>query len=435
MGRNSLLRFLKIFLSGILVLIISYNFYVANNLKYDADGDAASFVNLGVSLAKFHKYGQLTSTEEGGIIHAFKLNKVEIGKFTFSGHSNWRPPIWPILIAGVFLLFGYKLTYILIFKFLLHLLGVFIFFKTLKLLKFKDVLIIIGTFLYGISPAWQLYSRVFLSEPITLFFITLWIYFLIRFQMHKSSLWPQGIIAGVLILCHPYYIFLPISIWFVLFIKKQLKIKNLFFLSVICITVISVWVTRNFIVLETNEIIITTSSGAVMAKGWNQNVVNEHTNTKGDLADEGIVLHEYAYDKKIAYNEVQSMKLYKEASINFIRSNPELILPIIGKKLLSAFNPFPETPKPGILETGRWLFQLLAFLSLIYIVFFSRNKLIQSFAIGLIISTIGICILTYSGFRFRMPQVGLELLFIVIVVDTILKKKAEEKNVSKELKR
>ncbi len=159
-----------------------------------------------------------------------------------------------------------------------------------------------------------------------------------------------------------------------------------------------------------------------MAKGWNSEVVKNHTNTKGDLADEGLVLQEYEYDKNIGYNEVQRMKLYKDASINFIISNPEKILPIIGTKLLSAFNPFPETPKPGILETGRWLFQFLALLSLIYILFFSQNKLLQTFAYGLILSTVAITILTYSGFRFRMPQVGLEMLFIIFVIDDVLRK-------------
>jgi len=422
MNRISSIKFLKIFLGPLFLLLLSYNFYVANNIKYEANGDASSFVGLGLGLAKMQKYGHINFSE-GSVINAFKENKIADGEFSFVGHSTWRPPVWPFLISGIFLIFGYNLTYILIFKYLLHIVGMYLFYKTLKLLNVRQILILSGTFLYGISPAWQLYSRVFLSEPITLFFITLWLYFLIRFVMHKSSWWPQSIIAGVLVLCHPYYIFLPFSIWFVLFIKKQLKIKILIFSSVICMTVISVWMIRNFIVLETNEIVITTSSGAVMAKGWNREVVKNHTNTKGDLADEGLVLQEYEYDENIGYNEVQRMKLYKDASINFIRSNPELILPIIGKKLLSAFNPFPETPRPGILETGRWIFQFIALLSLIYILFFSQNKLLQTFAYGLILSTVAITILTYSGFRFRMPQVGLEMLFIIFVIEDVLKNK------------
>ncbi len=424
MKLNSPILYLKTFLGAFFVLIISYNFYLANNLKYEADGDAASFVGLGVSLAKFQKYGQINFSERGGVINAFKENKVSDGEFIFSGHSTWRPPVWPILIAGIFIIFGYNLTYILIFKFLLHLLGVFIFYKTLKLLKLRDVLIITGTFLYGISPAWQLYSRVFLSEPVTLFFITLWIYLLIRFIQNKSSFFPQALIGGILVLSHPYFVFLPFSVWLMLLIRKQLNPKVFLFSSLICASIISVWIVRNFIVLVTDQIVLTTSSGAVMAKGWNSEVLKNHTNTKGDLADEGLVLQDY--DKNRSYNEVERMQLYKDATLHFIRSNPDLILPIISKKLLSAFNPLPETSRPGVLETGRWFFQLLALLSLIYILFFSRNKLIQSLAIGLILSTIGITIITYSGFRFRMPQVGLELLFMIFVIDDVIKRRIKK---------
>jgi len=428
MKRKATLLYLKIILSTLFLIIISYNFYLANNFKFeDEGGDASSFIGLGVSLAKFQKYGHINLPEGGGVINAFKENKISNGEFYFGGHSTWRPPVWPFLIAGIFLVFGYNLIYVLIFKFLLHLLGVFIFYKTLKLLKFKEFLIIIGAFLYGISPAWQIYSRVFLSEPVTLFFITLWMYLLISFIQNKSRFFPQALLGGILVLSHPYYIFLPFSVWLILLLRKQINLKIFLFSSLICASIVSIWIIRNFIVLETNNIVLTTSSGAVMAKGWNPNVVDEHSNTKGDLANEGLVLHDYVYNKNKNYNEVSRMQLYKDATLNFNRSNPDLILPIISKKLLSAYNPFPETPKPGVLETGRWLFQLLALLSLIYILFFSRNKLIQSLAIGLILSTIGITILTYSGFRFRMPQVGLELLFIVFVVGDVLMRRAEKK--------
>lgn len=399
---------------------MSYNFYIANDLKYEADGDAISFISLGVSLSKFQKYGHI-SYEEGKLTNAFKEKEFPESAINFEGHSTWRPPIWSFLIAGIFIVFGYNLTYLLIFKFLLHLAGIFIFYRTLKILGLKGIVIILGAFLYGISPAWQLYSRVFLSEPITLFFITLWVYLLISHLKIQFSWWPQALVAGVLVLCHPYYILLPFSAWLILFIQKQMKFK-LFILSAgLFAAVISTWIIRNFIVLDTNEIVLTTSSGAVMAKGWNEAVTVEHTNTKGDLADETLVLKDFSFEEK-PRNEVEMMKLYKDAGMHFIKSHPEHILPTIGKKLKSAFNPFPETPKPGVLETGRWLFHLLALLALLYIFIFTRNKLIHSLAVGLILSTIGITIITYSGFRFRMPQVGLEMLFIVFVINDVCKK-------------
>ena len=327
--------------------------------------------------------------------------------------STWRPPVWPFLIAGIFLIFGYKLTYILIFKFLLHLLGIFIFYKTLKLLKIKELLILFGCFLYAIHPAWQLYSRVFLSEPITFFFMSLWVYLLVRFLQHKKGFITQSLVAGIMILAHPYYIFLPFSIWLILFIKKQIRFKSLFLSSLICTAIVSGWVIRNSIVLDSNQLVLTTSSGAVMAKGWNKNVPELHTNTKGDLADETLVLKDYNFDRKKTRNEVERMLLYKDASLHFIKTNPHLVVPIIWKKLKSAFNPIPETPRPGVLETGRVIFQVLALFALLYLLIFSRNKLLKSLAIGLALSTIAITVITYSGFRFRMPQVGLELLLLI----------------------
>lgn len=420
MKRFSKTKILELLLGCLFLGIFGYNFHIANKLKFETEGDAASFIGLGVGLAKFQKYGHI-NFEQGSVLDAFKQNEFPKSKIFYEGDSTWRPPVWPFLIAGIFLFFGYNLTYVLIFKFSLHLLGIFLFYCTLKFFNLKKTIIIIGAFLYAISPAWQLYSRVFLSEPITLFFITLWIYLFMRFMLDKSPWWPQAIVAGILILCHPYFIFLPFSVWLILFLNKQMNFKLFVISSALCSLVISTWIIRNFIVLETNEVVLTTSSGAVMAKGWNKEVPQKHTNTKGDLADETLVLKEFEFEKNRNYNEVERMVLYKNASLHFIKTHPEMILPIIGRKLASAFNPFPETSRPGILEIGRWLFQFLAILSLIYILFFSKNKQIQSLAFGLILSTIGITILTYSGFRFRMPQVGLELLFIVYVVEMFLR--------------
>ena len=405
---------------GILLLpILIYNFKVANSLKYEVGGDAFDYVHLATSLAKNGTYGH-TSYKRGTILEMFKTNEIKQQKITDVKPTAFRPPVWPFLIAGIFLIFGYNLTYILIFKFLLHLLGIFIFYKTLKLLKIKELLILFGCFLYAIHPAWQLYSRVFLSESITFFFMTLWIYLLVWYIRLKKGFVLQAIVAGVLILAHPYYIFLPFSIWLILFIKKQLPIKSLFLSSLICTAIVFSWVIRNSIVLDTNQLILTTSSGAVMAKGWNEDVPDLHTNTKGDLADETLVLADYNFDRKKTRNEVERMVLYKDASLHFIKTNPDLVVPIIWKKLKSAFNPFPETPRPGILETGRMIFQVLALFSLLYLLIFSRNKLLQSLAIGLVLSTIGITIITYSGFRFRMPQVGLELLLLIGMLGEVL---------------
>jgi hypothetical protein len=323
------------------------------------------------------------------------------------------------LIAITFLISGYSLSFLIFFKFLLHLLGCLFFYKILQYFKIRGILLYVGVFLYMINPAWQLYSRVFLSEPITLFFITIFLWSLLKFLKTGKQLWLNGLIGGMVILVHPYYIFLPFSIWAFLFLFKKLQFKQILFLGGMAIFIVSLWVIRNSVVLETDKLLITTSSGAVMAKGWNEKVPQLHTNTKGDLAEEELVLQNFEYSNSNYQGHTGSMQLYQDATYYFIRSNPELILPIIWKKLKSAFNPFPETPRPGILETGRVIYHFLALVAALFLLW-QGSKIVRTLVLGLFLSTIFITILTYSGFRFRMPQSGMEILFVVSAIHLLI---------------
>lgn len=406
-------------------LIIGYNYYVANSLKYDFGGDASDFIHLGLTLAKTGKYGHIKISHDE-IIEGLKTHQIGGKEYSFAGHSTWRPPVWPSLIAISFLFSGYSLGFLLIVKFLLHFLGAFLFYKCLKYLEIRFYLLWLGVFLYAVSPAWQLYSRVFLSEPVTLFFMTLFAWSLIRYLKTGKHFCINGIVAGILILSHPYYLFLPFSIWLFLFLNKKLRLPKLLILSMLAILVVSSWVIRNYIVLNAEKAVITTSSGAVMAKGWNSAVPELHTNTKGDLADEALVLKNYEYDKSDYSGEVGMMRLYQDATVNFITSNPKLILPIIWKKLVSAFNPFPETPRPGVVETGRVIYQVLALLAMIIIIILGSGEM-RALVLGLLVSTVLITIITYSGFRFRMPQTALEILFVIYIVNFLRWKFSQEK--------
>ncbi len=385
-------------------------------MKYDFDGDAGDFIHLGTTLAKTGKYGHL-KFPESSLKEELKTGYIQFEHYEFAGHSTWRPPVWPLLIASIFLISGYSLSFLIFFKFFLFGLGAFFFYKSLRLLQLKSSLIFIGVILYLLNPAWQLYSRVFLSEPITLFFLTIFVWAVVKFYRNGTSLLIQGVFAGVLILCHPYYIFLPFSIWLFLLIYRKISLVQIFQTAICTILILGFWIGRNMIVLHTNSPIITTSSGAVMAKGWNDKVPSLHTNTKGDLADEGLVLENFEADR-VYKGEVGSMQRYQDAVKVFILKNTEAILPIILKKLKSAFNPFPETKKPGILETGRVVYQFLALFATFYVLIFCGG-LARSIAFGLILSTILITIITYSGFRFRMPQTALEILIITLALDHI----------------
>ncbi len=417
MFKNISFNHIAILCACISCVCLLYNFKLGYNNRYNAGGDALDYISLGTVLAKTGYYGKAEDSDDH-ILNDFQNGNVENKSYKFKKHSTWRPPLWPGLIAFVFLIFGYKLLYILIFKVVIHLIGVGLFYKILRLLEYDKWYILIGAFIYSVSPVYQIYGRVFLVEPLTLFIITVFLYYLLKCQKNTRGFALLGLTGALVILSHPYYIFLPFTIYLMLVLSKQIQTKHFIISSVISLFIVALWPIRNAIVLKTNSLIMTTSSGAVMAKGWNKEVPQLHTNTQGDLADEGLVLKEG--EEVNVQNEIDASKQYSHSVVQFIKENKKLIVPIILTKLKSAFNPLAETPKPGILETGRVSFHILALLASIFLLFRGAD-LVRALNISLILSTVLIAIITYSGFRFRSPQFVLELLFIVECLNNLKK--------------
>ena len=415
-------KVISIFLLIVTVCILIYNFKVAETEKYNAYGDALDYIHLGVSVLKTGNYGHL-DLENGELLKDFESGVIADKDYAFKTYSTWRPPFWPYIIASIFLIFGFKLIYLIVFKILLHLFGCFLFFKTLKNLDFDYWPILISVFLYAVSPSWQIYSRVFLSEPITLFLFTTFLYFITQKEALKSNkkIIQIAIVGGLIIVCHPYFLFFPFLAFLFLLIFKQINFRSFivggFFILILPLS----WVLRNCLVLETNSLVLTTSTGAVMAKGWNKGVLKLHNNVNGDLADETLVLSTFNGKENYKNDEVGKMQLYKDATVNFIKTHKDLIVPIILKKIKSAFNPFAEHSKAGILEKGRVLYHVLGFLAMIFVLFLN-NKITRVLSLTLIFSTICITIITYSGFRFRVPQSALELFFVAFMIQFAFKR-------------
>ncbi|UAB86155.1 glycosyltransferase family 39 protein [Zunongwangia sp. SCSIO 43204] len=412
------------------LFVLLYNYRVAEAEKYNSYGDAMDYVHLGVSLLKTGNYGHL-ELESGELLNDFKSGAIDEKDYDFKTYSTWRPPFWPYTISLIFFLFGFKLTHLIVFKMLLHIVGSFIFYKTLKNLNFDYWPIVITVFLYCVSPSWQIYSRVFLSEPITLFLFTVFIYLLTQKHALRSSkkTISISIVGSLIIICHPYFLFFPFLGFLFLLVFKQVDFKRFVLGGIFILIIPLAWMLRNSWVLETNSLLLTTSTGAVMAKGWNKNVLKLHNNVNGDLADETLVLADYNAEHRYKDDEVSKMNLYKDATVNFIKTHSDLLLPIILKKLKSAFNPFAEYRKAGVLEKGRVIYHVLGFLAMIFVLF-SKNKITRSLSLTLIFSTICITIITYSGFRFRVPQSALELFFVAFLIQFICERIAQKRIIS-----
>ena len=408
-------------------LILSYNFYVGylylTQSPGDLGGDGPDYIQIAASISKTGHFGHL-SRGVNSILRELNQGVFLTNTHEFLGHHTWRPPIWPFFLAIIFSVFKYGLFAAHIFKFLIIILGGMLFYKTLKKIDLPHYLSLLGAFAYLIHPALQIYSRTFLSEPFTLFMMTLVLYTYVVYWQNKKTLTliVLGVTSGLLVLTHPFYVFLPPLLIFIQWLYQRLPFRNLIIGALSFVMVVSFWLTRNYMLYDQSGVFLTTSSGAVMAKGWNKDVLDLHNNVDGDLADEGLVL--LPEDKEIFWsgNELERSQLYQKRTFEFIEGHQSLIFPIIVKKLKSAFNPFREKPKPGVLQTLNEVHRVLALICLALVLLFSKNKLIKTLGWTIVGATIFITVLTYSGLRFRTGQVPIELLLIFWSIDFVYKR-------------
>ena len=398
-------------------LVLSYNFYIGYQsftvTPLVLSGDGPDYIQIAACFTKTTRFGHLT-TDYLTIIKELNQGVFLLTDHEFSAYHTWRPPIWPLLLALIFGFFKFGLLAAHVIKFLFILIGGFLFFKVLKTLDVSYPLILLGTVLYLIHPALQIYSRTFLSEPLTYFMMTFLLYSIVLYDKRKKimHLILMGVFSGLLVLTHPYYIFLPPLLiaaqgwWMTVSLKRLVVLVFCFFV------VVSPWLYRNYALYDGAGLFLTTSTGAVLAKGWNNEVLSTHNNVDGDLADESLVLS--PEDDKVFWssNELGRSQLYAKRTLEFIWSNQGIIIPIAVKKLKSAFNPLRERSKPGILQSLNELHRIASLVCLLFLLC-AKNRTIRSLVWALLLATIMITLLMYSGLRFRTGQVPIEILLII----------------------
>ena len=412
-------NFFWLIVSVITLLILTYNFRLGVEAFQDINGyfggDSGDYILVGASLAKTGKYGHLQSTPQEIIADLNSgdfLDKV----YEFGNHSTWRPPLWPAYLALFFKFFPHALILAHLVKFLLILGGAYLFYRTLISLKFSSSVSRIFAVLYLIHPTLQLYSRTYLSESLTYLMMTLLLFYAVRAwqDSKRINLFMMGFTGGLLVLTHPYYLAFPFILIGLIFVKKKFKISHYFVAFPVLVFVIGFWVIRNHMIYPENGLFITSSTGAVMAKGWNLKVPELHNNVNGDLANEGLVLKQD--DQMTGLNEVERSELYQKRTKEFVQSNSNLIGPIVMRKLKSAFNPIREISKPGLLQSMNEFHRILILLIFIYVLFRGKLDLLGLITLTIILSTVFITILTYSGLRFRSGQVPFEILLIALAL-------------------
>lgn len=409
----------KWFFLLIVIGLISVKFYYlylsnlndnySNEVAYHGGADASHYLMIAKNIADFGVYSDTNS----GIV---------------SESATWRPPIWPFFLS-FFLRFTANPLNLILLKsvFEVFVLG-FILFKFKKYSNLKFFWLLPFCFLF-IEPQYLKYSITFLSESLTAILILTLTVFFITLNKTKSSHIAIPVLAALVVLCHPVSIFFVCLLMvFYLIYNFRINKKKTFFHGFLFTVILLSWPCRNAITFN-KGIYLTASQGATLAKGWNEKVSTEFTNSEGDLANEGLNL-KYASPEMIKQSQgsiLDLSRLYVLTTERFLKGiSCEEMTKIAFKKLKSNFNPFPETPKPGTLETLSVFFRILYLIVFVQMIirFFRKNKidfnLIKDRIYLVVLSVyVGQCLMTvyvYTGLRFNAIY-SLSLLFCFIYLN------------------
>lgn len=348
-----------------------------------------------------------------------------------SESATWRPPFWPLVLSQFFN-FSDNIVVIIILKFLLEIgLLLFILFKIFKNQHINKVYLI-SFLLIFIEPQYLKYSVTFLTESFTAVLILLLFTFFLSLRSNKRYNIIIPILSSIVVLTHPVSSFFILTLFIVyLLYNLTSNFKIVILHGLIFSIIIMIWPIRNHLTFN-KGIYLTASQGATFSKGWNENVSTEFNNVNGDLADETINLK--FVDNTIINNangSIDYSKVYSAGTLNYINSiSFKEKLNIILIKIKSNFNPFPERPKTGFLESLSSLFRsvyLIVFIQLFFRLL-RKNKFcldstkdkIYIVVLAIAIGQVLICSYIYTGLRFNsIYSLTLLCSFIILNSKTI----------------
>lgn len=415
----------------LVVSLISVKFYYlhlsnlnnnySNEVAYGAGADASHYLIIAKNIADFNVYSDTNS---------------EIA----SENATWRPPFWPVVLS-LFLRFTTNPLGLILLKSILEvfLLG-YILFKFKKDSNIKFIYLLPFCFIF-IEPQYLKYSITFLSESLTAILILALTVFFVSLNDTKRSHLAIPVLASFVVLCHPVSVFFVGSLVLIYLVYnwKTNRVTALFHGLLFSLIVFS-WPCRNAITFD-KGLYLTASQGATLAKGWNEKVSSKFTNSEGDLADEGLNL-KYVDPKLVAYSQTSILDLshlYTLGTKKFICGiSFEEITKIALKKLKSNFNPFPESPKPGTLETISVFFRILYLVVFIQLIFrfFRKNKIdfnsmkdrIYLVVLAIFMGQSIMSVYIYTGLRFNaIYSLSLFFCFIYLNIDFWINKFNKER--------
>ena len=375
-------------------------------------GDIGHYLQIGKNLSDFGVYGDNQSPVP-------------------TESATWRAPVWPAILS-VFFLVSNKQIVLLGLKMLIELaIGFWALTRLKEHYKLGDNLYCL-LFLVFFEPQFVKYSANFLTESLSAVLIfALAVSFMT--SVGKRVSYDFTLLCVIAILCHPVSIFFVATLFAIYILKAgQQQIRRSAVSIVLFIALLLAWPLRNALTFE-KGFYLTASHGATFSKGWNDNVAENFTNTRGDDADENSNLKYLTAQDFNRGSVIDMNQRFKEATMAFIdqASGADLASAAI-KKISSNFNPFCETPKTGLLEklgvAARLLYLFNFVLISIYFVKLRQSAsplVYHTFAViaAVLVGQVAMSVYIYTGLRFNCIY-GMTLLAcsLLLASETIFKR-------------
>jgi hypothetical protein len=382
-------------------------------------GDAEDFLRIAYTLSQTDTFAEPTriNVKESLLHH----QRPRIDAATDLQRTAWRPPLWPLVLAGMMNVTNYDLSEMLYLRFALDSLTLVLFYLLLLKLDLRPASRVVALLLFALHPAWLIYSGTFFSEPMTLLVhvaFALAVLSLLGDRQSPARLCVAGVLAGLIVLEHPFYLLFPVITLALVYQAKLVKLRGALLVFALMCATATPWVLRNMLLFHTAKPVLTTSAGINLAKGWNQAFLDVYRDTTADVALSENVIG--AEDIKIsAKGEEEKSEAYAGLALKFAETNWRLIPAIVARKLVGAIDPFPETERDGLLETGRAAFQIISFLPLLFVVLSPRAGRLRLLAVAMLSAYLLMSIATMGTIRYRFPLIWIELLSVVWVAQDV----------------
>lgn len=252
-----------------------------------------------------------------------------------SEYKSFAPPLYPLLIAGIYYLFGIQTAPVVITQIILSIMTCIIIYCVAgRILPEKSAIIAFclclfhpGLIIYSVKKIHALNLDNFL------FALTVFLVFRIKDNPRVKQFILGGFGFGITVLSRPSILaFLPPALlWLFFTLKKPLRIKafNSFVLLLAMAIPIFPWVMRNY-AIHKKFILTTTNDAEVFWRGNNENASGtSFSDSKIYILESDRRLHE----KVKGLKEIEKRDAFMNEAVKFVKNNPKKFLKLYLKKI------------------------------------------------------------------------------------------------------